>query len=128
MILFTQFCYSANQCKLGKRHQTIKLLLSITILGYSKLLQNTYDTFYPILSTFRTTQTRIFSFFSLFFLTTMYPKKRKTKVVGLEKAKNALNATIAAPKLFPTYQSHFSLDTIKNSGILAKTCHLPLCP
>ena len=57
-----------------------------------------------------------------------YPKKGETKVVGLEKARNALDAAIAAPKLFPSYQSRFSPDTIKNSGMLAITCHLPLCP
>ena len=57
-----------------------------------------------------------------------YPKKGKTKVAGLKKAKNALDAAIAAPKMFPSYQSRFSPDTIKNSGMLAKTCHLPFLP
>ena len=40
-------------------------IISITILGYHKLLQSTTYTFYPILSTLKTAQTRIFKFIFL---------------------------------------------------------------
>ena len=49
----------------SKRLQTEMFIISITILGYHKLLQSTTYTFYPILSTLKTAQTRIFKFIFL---------------------------------------------------------------
>ena len=49
----------------SKRLQTEIFLISISILGYYKLLQSTFDTFYTILSTLKSAQTRIFKFIFL---------------------------------------------------------------
>ena len=60
------FFFSADLAQTwSKRLQTEIFLISITILGYYNLLQSTSDTFYPILSTLKTVQIRIFKFIFL---------------------------------------------------------------
>ena len=61
------FFFSADLAQTwSKRLQTEIFLISITILGYYKLLQSTSDIFYPILSTLKTAQR------NLWLVTTLY--------------------------------------------------------